>query len=81
MYKPGVSRWDTEDLAAEFIEQEVGRVDWQTNWPKFQANQGDEQGLVKRVKRWLDYIGIEYPPEDIITYLDGLAKDRTGLWR
>lgn len=81
MYKPGVSQWDTEDIAAEFIEQEVGRFDWQTNWPKFKANQGDEAGLKLRIKKWLDYIGIDYPPEELIKYLDTLTKERTGLWR
>jgi hypothetical protein len=70
---------DTEDIAYEFIEQEVGRLDWKNNWPKFKANH--EGTLVNRIQRWLDYIGIEYDPKEIIKFLDDMVAGRNGKWR
>jgi hypothetical protein len=79
IYKPGRHQQDTEDLAYEFMEQEVGRFDWKTNWPKFKANH--EGVLVKRVQAWLDYLGIDYDPNEIISFLDKMVESQNGKWK
>lgn len=79
MYRPGRHDQDTEDLAYEFVEQEVGRHDWAVNWPKFKANHAGD--LVKRVQSWLDYLGIDYDPNEIISFLDGMIKNTSGKWK
>ncbi len=79
LYRPGKHPQDTEDLAYEFIEQEVGRLDWKTNWPKFKANH--EGILVQRVQAWLDYLGIEYDANALIQFLDHMVESRNGKWK
>lgn len=81
VYRPGRHPQDTDDIAYEFVEQEVGRRDWRNNWPKFKSNQGDEAALERRIKAWLDYVGIEYDPKEIIQFLDRMVSDRNGIWR
>jgi hypothetical protein len=79
MYKPGRHQQDTEDLAYEFMEQEVGRYDWKNNWPKFKANH--DGILVQRVQAWLDYLGIDYDANEIINFLDKMVKTENGKWK
>lgn len=81
IYRPGQHPQDTEDIAFEFMENEVGRHDWRNNWPKFKANQGDEAALRRKVQAWLNYAGIEYDPGAIIAFLDDMVKNRNGNWR
>lgn len=80
-YRPGRHPQDTEDLALEFMEQEVGRHDWKANWPKFKANQGDEAAVLRKVQAWLNYMGIEYDPREIVQFLDQMVEKRNGIWR
>jgi hypothetical protein len=80
VYRPGVHPQDTEDLAFEFMEQEVGRLDWRNNWPKVKANLGPE-GIVRKVQAWLNYMGIEYDPGLIIAFLDDMVTNRNGNWK
>jgi hypothetical protein len=77
---PGQHPQDTEDLAFEFMEQEIGRLDWRNNWPKVKADLG-EDGTRRKVQAWLNYIGIEYDPGLIIAFLDDMVKNRNGNWR
>lgn len=79
LYRPGRHAQDTEDLAYEFIEQEVGRHDWKSNWPKFKANH--EGILVQRVQAWLDYLGIDYDANEIVKFIDNMVEKVEGKWR
>lgn len=81
LYSPSKHPQDTEDIALEFVEQEVGRSDFKNNWPKFKANLGDEASVHRRVKSWLAYVGIEYDPREIVQYLDRKANEIVGTWR
>jgi hypothetical protein len=62
------------------MEQEVGRLDWRNNWPKVKANLGPD-GTRRKVEAWLRYMGIEYDPNLIITFLDDMVTNRNGNWR
>lgn len=79
VYRPGRHAQDTEDLAYEFMEQEVGRFDWAANWPKFKANHAGI--LVQRVQAWLNYLGIDYDPNEIIQFLDHMVETGAGKWK
>jgi hypothetical protein len=79
LYRPGRHPQDTEDLAYEFMEQEVGRFDWKNNWPRFKANH--EGILTQRVQAWLDYIGIDYDANEIIRFLDKMVETTDGKWK
>jgi hypothetical protein len=80
IYRPSAHPQDTEDIAFEFMEQEIGRLDWRNNWPKVKADLGP-YGTVRKVQSWLNYIGIEYDPGLIVAFLDDMAKNRNGNWR
>jgi len=68
---------DTEDLACQFVEEEVGRFDFRTNWAKVK-----EKGDVRqRIQQWLEALNTEGNPDEIIEYLDRLVADRAGNWR
>jgi hypothetical protein len=81
LYSPSRHQLDTEDIALTFVENEVGRADFQNNWPKFKANQGDDAALRRRVRSWLAYVGIEYDAQAIIDYLDSKVGKIAGTWR
>lgn len=63
------------------MEQEVGRLDWRNNWPKWKANLGGDDVIRRKVQAWLDYLGIEYDPGLIVAFLDDMVKNRNGNWR
>lgn len=79
-FRSAAARDDTEDLALEFIETEVGRHHWQRNWPRFKAQYETGEALKNRIKTWLDYIQDDHDPQEIIDYLDHLVADRVGKW-
>ena len=68
---------DTEDLALLFLENEVGRFDWQANWQKVKTK-GD---IRNRIQHWLEALNVDHDPNEIVDYLDRLAIDRAGRWR
>lgn len=72
---------DVEDLAADFIEQEVGRFDWKVNWPKVKEKHPTPDQLRARVQAWLDHMEIDHDPQGIIDYLDTMVAERHGFWR
>jgi hypothetical protein len=68
---------DTEDLACQFMEDEVGRFDFRTNWAKLKQTNNVRQ----RIQQWLEALKVEGNPDAIIEYLDRLVADRAGSWR
>ncbi|MHC4332494.1 MAG: hypothetical protein ACYSUV_01940 [Planctomycetota bacterium] len=70
--------FDTSDLAAEYIEGEVGRHDWQHNWPQHKNNNG--KALREKVLAWLRHYEVDHDPDAIIKYLDDMHKMRPGKW-
>lgn len=71
---------DTEDLALSFLENEVGRHSWQRNWPKWKEQFKDQNALLKRIQRWLNYIQVDHNPQEIVDYLDRMMEERLGKW-
>jgi len=81
---------DIEDLAIDYLEEEVGRHHWQKNWPAFKARLGEE-GVRARIKAWHEGLNIyDEPftvrrPEEalsakIAAYLDAMVTGRSGKW-
>jgi hypothetical protein len=68
---------DADDLACQFMEDEVGRHDWRNNWPAVKA-----RGNVReRIVEWLGRLNLEGDPDEIIAYLDRMVAERAGSWR
>jgi len=68
---------DTEDLALQFVEEEVGRFDFRNNWAKLKETNNVRQ----RIQQWLEALNVQGNPDDIIAYLDKLVVERAGNWR
>jgi len=66
----------TEDLACQFMEDEVGRLDFRNNWKKLKETQNVRQ----RIQQWLEALNVDGQPDEIITYLDKLVAERAGNW-
>jgi len=71
------SQPDTEDLALTFLEEEIGRFDWQNNWKTVKATGNARE----KVQRWLEALNIEHSPDEIVTYLDQYVAKQAGRWR
>jgi hypothetical protein len=67
---------DTEDLACQFMEDEVGRLDFRTNWKKLKETNNVRQ----RIQQWLEALNTQGDPDAIIQYLDKLVAQRAGNW-
>jgi hypothetical protein len=68
---------ETEDIAADFIENELGRHDWARNWPAYKA----KPGLRDRIATWLASAGYQAEPEAVEKAIDQLILTRPGKWR
>ena len=67
---------DTEDLAATFAEEEVGRFDFKHNWEALKARTDIRQ----RVAQWLEQLNVDNNPDEVISALDRMAASRPGRW-
>jgi len=67
-----------DDVAYDFIENEVGRHDWSNNWQKWRREKPD---LKERVQAWLDRYQIDQEPQGLIDFLDSMVQTRVGKWR
>lgn len=68
----------TEELALEYIEGEVGRHDWQHNWPQHKAKHGGS--LKEKVAAWLKHFEVDHDPDAIVRYIDDELMMRPGKW-
>lgn len=74
----GEEELDLESIAADFIEEEVGRKDWANNWAALKAN----NSLEAKVKSWMIFQQIEGDPTKIISHIDNMVAQRgTESWR
>lgn len=71
-------RWQTQDVALEYIEGEVGRHDWEHNWRDHKAKNG--RNLRERIAAWLQHYEIDHDPQAIIDYIDSELMMRPGKW-
>lgn len=73
------SEFETHELACDFIEQEVGRLDYKRNWGKLKERHKRE-GLAQKVKRWLNHYEIEHDPQGLVDYIDRMVNRYPGRW-
>lgn len=67
---------NVEDVAANFIEDEVGRHDWVRNWEAFK----DKNDPVHRIEQWARGYAMRVDPNDVVSTIDQMAKIG-GAWR
>ncbi len=66
-----------QDVAADFIENEVGRFDWLRNWGVIRS-QGDP---VPKVQAYLDTYAITADARKIVAEIDRMAVENPGRWK
>lgn len=67
-----------DDVAADYMENEIGRHDWSVNWPKYKSKHPD---LKAKVQSWLERYEIDHDPQGLIDFLDRMVATRSGKWR
>lgn len=65
-----------DDVAADFVEQEVGQHDWVRNWQQMRA----AQDPVERVSSWMQGYQLRLDPAELVQRLDDMAA-LGGAWR
>jgi hypothetical protein len=65
------------EIAADFIENEIGRHDWVNNWQLIR----DRQDPVQRVQQYLDEYAIAADARQIVDHIDRMARLNPGLWK
>lgn len=67
---------ETEDLACDFVEQELGKWDWQGNWDILKAADIAEQ----RIADWLMQVKVTHSAKSIEKFLDHRVANLRGRW-
>lgn len=65
-----------EEVAADFIENEVGRFDWINNWAKFK----EKHDAFVKVRQYLATHRINASPEEVISEIERMVKFNPGKW-
>lgn len=68
----------TADLAADYVEGEIGRHDWMHNWQQHKGRAGNE--LRERVAAWLRHYEVDHDPDSIVKYIEDELMQRPGKW-
>lgn len=68
--------FDLDSAVSDFVEQEVGKFDWASNWLKLKA----ESDPVERVKAWATSYGLDLDAAELVRRLDAMAEGG-GAWR
>ena len=71
-------RWNTQDIALEYMEGEIGRHDWRRNWQEHKRLHGDK--LKERIAEWLKHFEIDHDPQGLISYIDDELSMNPGKW-
>lgn len=66
-----------EEIAADFIENEVGRFDWVNNWRTIR----EREDPVQKVRAYLLLYDIRANPEEIVNIIDRMAQGNPGRWK
>lgn len=69
---------EADDLAADFIENEIGRHDWVNNWKSWQKKHPDHK---ERIRGWLERLGEPHDPQDIIDAIGRMVILTPGKWK
>lgn len=65
------------DIAADFIEDEVGHYDWVNNWNVVRSRKDP----VRMVQEYLDRYGLVADAQAVVNVIDGMAKNNPGRWK
>jgi hypothetical protein len=65
-----------EEIAADFIENEVGRFDWTNNWAAIKA----QEDPVAKVRAYLLIYDLRGDPVEIVNIIDRMAQNNPGKW-
>lgn len=65
------------DLAADFIEDEVGHYDWVNNWAVVKSRGNP----VQKVQDYLDRYSLLSNAQAIVNTIDNMAKENPGRWK
>ena len=68
---------DPAEIAVDFIENEVGRLDWTANW---QVIKEKEDPLAK-VQTYLRDYGLMADAQEIVNIIDRMAVENPGRWK
>lgn len=66
-----------QGLAADYIEDEVGRFDWVRNWETIRRREDP----VAKVQAYLDTYDIAADAQEIVDYIDLMAATHPGRWK
>jgi hypothetical protein len=66
-----------QELAADFIEQQVGRQRWKENL----AAMVQQNNLRPALTRWMQTMNIQAKPELVLAAISDMLKRSTGKWR
>jgi hypothetical protein len=64
---------DVDDLAATFVENEIGPFDWKKNWDQAKSRGNMQQRMIN----WLIAMNVDATPDEVIAAIDRLE----GRWR
>jgi late competence protein required for DNA uptake (superfamily II DNA/RNA helicase) len=65
------------ELAADFIEQQVGRQRWRENL----AAMVQQNNLRPALTKWMQTMNIQAKPELVLVAISDMLKRETGKWR
>ncbi len=68
---------DTAEIAADFIENEIGRHDWANNWSVIKA----KENPLARVQAYLTNYGLVADPRKIVAAIDQMVAETPGRWK
>lgn len=68
---------DVQEIAADFIENEVGRLDWVNNWEVVKS----KEDPVAKVQRFLSAYGLTANAAEIVSVIDSMTKENPGRWK
>lgn len=76
-YRPH-TQLETEDHVATFVENELGRLDWASNWAAYKVKYPN---FLDRITNFFRRLGEEVSATTIAKYIDGMVVSRPGPWK
>lgn len=68
---------DVADIAADFVENEIGRFDWVNNWYVIRG----KEDPVAKVNRYLNAYSLVADPAAVVAAIDQMAQNNPGRWK
>lgn len=68
---------DVADIAADFVENEIGRFDWVNNWSVVRGR----ENVVGLVQAYLTKYGMAADPTAVVAEIDQMAQNNPGRWK